>query len=73
MILICLFSAAYTIHFMFKPNAPQEDKDKFKGKLENFIKNMEKLLDENGGEWMVGKGFTWADLYVADVLHHVSI
>ena len=58
---------------MFKPNAPQEDKDKFKGKLENFIKNMEKLLDENGGEWMVGKGFTWADLYVADVLHHVSI
>ena len=58
---------------MFKPNAPQEDKDNFKGKLENFINNMEKLLDENGGNWMVGKGFTWADLYVAVVLHHVSM
>ena len=34
---------------------------------------MEKLLDENGGEWLVGKGFTWADLYVAVVLNHVSI
>ena len=58
---------------MFAPKATQEDKDKFKGKLNNFIKNMEKLLDENGGEWMVGKGFTWADLYVAVVLNHVSI
>ena len=34
---------------------------------------MEKLLDENGGEWMVGEGFTWADLYVAVVLNHVRI
>ena len=58
---------------MFAPKASQEDKDKFKGKLNNFIKNMEKLLDENGGEWMVGKAFTWADLYVAVVLNHVSI
>ena len=58
---------------MFKPNAPQEDKDKFKTKLDNFIKNMEKILDENGGEWMVGDGFTWADLYVMVVLYHVSI
>ena len=58
---------------MFKPNAPQEDKDKFKAKLDNFIKNMEKILDENGGEWMVGDGFTWADLYVMVVLYHVSI
>jgi len=55
---------------MFKPNAPQEDKDKFKAKLDNFIKNMEKILDENGGEWMVGDGFTWADLYVMVVLYH---
>ena len=68
-----LFSAAYTIHFKFHPNVPQEDKDKFKGKLNNFIKNMEKLLDENGGEWMVGKGFTLADLYVMVVLYHVRI
>ena len=58
---------------MFKPNAPQEEKDKFKGKLDNFIKTMEKLLDENGGEWMVGNGFTWADLYVMVVLYHVRI
>ena len=56
-----------------KPNAPQGDKDKFKGKLDNFIKTIEKLLDENGGDWMVGKGFTWADLFVAVVLHHVSM
>merc|ERR1711992_243890 len=55
---------------MVAAKATQEDKDKFKGKLNNFIKNMEKLLDENGGEWMVGKGFTWADLYVAVVLNH---
>ena len=34
---------------------------------------MDKILDENGGDWMVGKGFTWADLYVAVVLHHVSM
>ena len=34
---------------------------------------MEKLLDQNGGEWMVGKGFTWADLYVAIVLNQVSL
>ena len=34
---------------------------------------MEKLLDENGGEWMVGKAFTWADLYIAVVLQQVSM
>ena len=56
-----------------KPNATQEDKDKFKGKLDNFIKNMEKLLDENGGEWMVGNGFTLADMFVMVVLYHVSM
>merc|ERR1711992_205043 len=50
--------------------AGKNNMEKFKGKLDNFIKNMEKLLDENGGEWMVGKGFTWADLYVAVVLNH---
>ena len=43
------------------------------GKLNNFIKNMEKLLDENGGEWMLGNGFTLADLYVMVVLYHVRI
>ena len=47
----------------------QEAKKKFKIKLDGFIMNMEKLLDENGGEWMVGMWFTWADLYVVVVLH----
>lgn len=49
-----------------------EDKAKsleaFKTKLDKFIPNIEKILEENGGEWMVGEGFTWADLYVAYVL-----
>merc|ERR1712037_703206 len=53
--------------------APDEEKkkaalEKFNGKLDGFIKNIEKMLEENGGEWMVGKEFTWADLYVAVAL-----
>merc|ERR1712061_425392 len=62
--------AALSIHpFFMAKNATKENRAKFKGKLDNFIKTMEKLLFENGGEWMVGKGFTWADLYVAVVLN----
>ena len=73
MIVIFSSSAAITIHPFFAPNAPEEAREKFKGKLDNFITNMEKLLDENGGEWMVGDSFTWADLYIAVVLQQVSI
>ena len=72
--IICSSSAALSIHpFFMAKNATEENREKFKGKLDNFIKIMEKLLDENGGEWMVGKGFTWADLYIAVVLQQVSI
>ena len=46
-------------------------KEKFKAKLDVFIKNIEKILEENGGEWLGGKEFTWADLYVACALHQV--
>ena len=58
--------------------APDEDKkkaalEKFNGKLDGFIKNIEKILEDNGGEWMVGKDFTWADLYVSITLHHVIL
>ena len=58
--------------------APDEDKkkaalEKFNGKLDGFIKNIEKILEDNGGEWMVGKDFTWADLYVSIALHHVIL
>merc|ERR1712037_318017 len=54
--------------------APDDEKkkaalEKFNPKLDAFIKNIEKILEENGGEWMVGKEFTWADLYVAYVLN----
>ena len=57
--------------------APDEEKkkaavEKFNGKLDGFIKNIEKMLEENGGEWMVGKEFTWADLYVAVALFQVK-
>ena len=69
----CSSSAAIAIHPFFNANAPEEAREKFKGKLDNFIKKMEMLLDENGGEWMVGKAFTWADLYIAVVLQQVSI
>ena len=48
-------------------------KEKFKAKLDVFIKNIEKVLEENGGEWLVGKDFTWADLYVAAALHQVRL
>ena len=72
--IICSSSAAISIHPFFNAkNATEENREKFKGKLDNFIKNMEKLLDENGGDWMVGKGFTWADLYIAVVLQQVRM
>ena len=68
---ILLISAAVPVKF-----APDEDKkkaalEKFNGKLDGFIKNIEKILEENGGEWMVGKEFTWADLNVSVALHQV--
>ena len=68
MLLISL-KAAPPVAFAPNEAAKKEAQEKYKGKLDSFIKNMEKLLDENGGEWMVGKAFTWADLYVAVVLH----
>ena len=69
---ILLISAAVPVKF-----APDEDKkkaalEKFNGKLDGFIKNIEKILEENGGEWMVGKEFTWADLYVSVALDQVT-
>ena len=59
---------------MFAPDEAKkkEAKEKFQSKLDKFITTMEKLLEENGGEWMVGNGFTWADLYVAIVLNQVG-
>merc|ERR1712038_384153 len=63
-----VIEAAYSVHFFFAPNASQEARAKFKGKLDSFVRNMEKLLEPNGGEWMVGGGFTLADLYVTIVL-----
>ena len=64
-------SASVSIKF-----APDEEKkkaalEKFNPKLDAFIKNIEKILEENGGEWLVGKDFTWADLSVAIALHQV--
>ena len=47
--------------------------EKFKKKLDPFIKNIEKILEDNGGEWMVGAEFTWADLYVAYTLDQVIL
>ena len=69
---ILLISAAVPVKF-----APDEDKkkaalEKFNGKLDGFIKNIEKILEENGGDWLVGKEFTWADLYVSVALHQVT-
>ena len=69
---IFLPSAAPPVAFAPDEATKKEAKEKFKGKLDSFIKNMEKLLDENGGEWMVGKWFTWADLYVVVVLQQFT-
>ena len=59
----------------FSPDGDEKTQalEKFKAKLETFIKNIEKILDDNGGEWMVGNEFTWADLYVAYVLNQVRL
>ena len=59
----------------FSPDGEEKNKalEKFKEKLETFIKNIEKILEDNGGDWMVGNEFTWADLYVAYVLNQVSL
>lgn len=59
----------------FSPDGDEKKQalEKFKTKLDSFIKNIEKILEENGGQWMVGKEFTWADLYVAYVLNQVSL
>ena len=58
----------------FSPDGEEKNQalEKFKEKLETFIKNIEKILEDNGGDWMVGNEFTWADLYVAYVLNQVS-
>ena len=47
-------------------------REKLIPKLEGFIKNIERILEENGGEWLVGKEFTWADLYVSVALDQVT-
>ena len=59
----------------FSPDGDEKNKalEKFKTKLDTFIKNIEKILEDNGGQWMVGNDFTWADLYVAYVLNQVSL
>ena len=59
----------------FSPDGDEKNQalEKFKTKLDSFIKNIEKILEENGGEWMVGNEFTWADLYVAYVLNQVGL
>ena len=58
----------------FSPDGEEKNQalEKFKEKLETFIKNIEKILEDNGGDWMVGDEFTWADLYVAYVLNQAS-
>ena len=61
-------SAAPPVAFAPDEAQKREAKVMYAFKLNSFIENMEKLLDENGGEWMVGKWFTWADLFVVEVV-----
>ena len=62
--------------FCNHPASDEETKnaalEKLHSKLEGFIKNIEKILEENGGEWLVGQEFTWADLYVSVALDQVT-
>jgi len=37
-----------------------------------FLKSMTKLLMENGDDFIVGKGLTWADLAIADLIGLIS-
>ena len=40
--------------------------------LTKFLGTMEKILDANGGGYMVGCGLTWADIAVAVNLSHLT-
>lgn len=58
----------------------EKDEDKKKGleeKMQNetapaFIKNMTIILTKNGGQYMVGKGLTWADISISIVMEMMS-
>ena len=40
--------------------------------LPKWIGQMEKILDANGGEYLVGADLTWADIAVAVNLSHLT-
>ena len=71
--MILLISASVSVKFAPDEEAKKAALEKFNPKLDTFIKNIEKIFDDNGGEWMVGDEFTWADLYVAYVLNQVRL
>ena len=40
--------------------------------LPKWIGQMEKILEANGGEYLVGSDLTWADIAVAVMLGHLT-
>ena len=65
-LITCFPLGGIPLFFEKDPEKNKELREKFQSKrLPRFIKITEQMLDENGGEWLVGKGFTWADLNVA--------
>ncbi len=51
----------------------EEAKKKFCDEtLPTFVKHVEKVLENNGGEFLVGKSLTWADIILAVTMSHVK-
>jgi glutathione S-transferase len=55
------------LHFEKDPAKKAELEEKYTAEnLPKFIKSMEKRLEENGGQWLVGSDLTWADIALAN-------
>merc|ERR1712223_1027564 len=50
----------------------EKDEAKKKEVAPAFIKNMTTILTTNGGQWLVGKGLTWADIAVSSVIEMMA-
>merc|ERR1712025_949553 len=37
-----------------------------------WVKNMTTILTSNGGQWLVGKGLTWADIAVSMIVEMMA-
>jgi glutathione S-transferase len=51
----------------------KELEDKMKNEVAPaFLKNMTTIITSNGGNWLVGKGLTWADIAVSTIIEMMA-